>query len=180
MFYFTYHDTPLGTVLLTATDTALTGLYFKTQFNGLNTSAPQFRRQNDLSVFSKTKKWLDRYFARQNPDPDIIPLNPQGNTFRQRVWHLLRDIPYGELTTYGALAQKITEQTGCPMSAQAIGGAVGHNPISIIIPCHRVVSSNNNLTGYAGGIDIKISLLKTEGVDVSVLSLPHRHKKNNF
>lgn len=172
MFYITYHETPLGKVLLTSTGTALTGLYFKTQPTEFDAHTEKPVLHDNLPVFLQTKKWLDMYFKGQNPAPDVIPLEPRGNTFRQSVWYLLRQIPYGEVTTYGTLAKKIAIKIGRPMSARAVGGAVGHNPISVIIPCHRVIGAGNNLTGYTGGLEIKIKLLKTEGVDLSNMSLP--------
>ena len=110
-----------------------------------------------------TKRWLDIYFAGRQPD-FTPPLHLIGSDFRRRVWKRLLEIPYGQTTTYGALL-------GGGMSAQAVGGAVGHNPISIIVPCHRVIGANGSLTGYAGGIDKKIGLLTLEGVDVGRLTL---------
>ena len=108
------------------------------------------------------------------PLPSELPLRPNGGDFRQAVWKILCGIPYGEVTTYGAIAKKIAAQSGRPMSAQAVGGAVAHNPISIIIPCHRVVGANGSLTGYAGGIAAKIRLLEHEGVDVSRFFTPKK------
>lgn len=121
---------------------------------------------NNLDIFKQTQDWLDRYFGGEKPEISEIPLAPIGNDFRQRVWQLLCEIPYGTVRTYGDIAKIIaTERGKVKMSAQAIGGAVGHNPISIIIPCHRVVGANGKLTGYAGGIGTKIALLKHEGVE---------------
>ena len=121
------------------------------------------------------RDWLARYFAGEKPMPSELPLCPIGGEFRQRVWRLLCQIPYGETTTYGALARALAAQMGKPsMSSQAVGGAVGHNPISIIIPCHRVVGSGGSLTGYAGGIAAKLRLLEHEGVELSRLSVPKR------
>ena len=117
--------------------------------------------------------WLDRYFAGENPQISELPLAPSGSDFRQMVWKILCDIPSGQTTTYGEIAKKIAARTGrSTMSAQAVGGAVGHNPISIIIPCHRVVGTNGSLTGYAGGIDKKIALLELEGVDMTKYFVP--------
>ena len=132
--------------------------------------------QNDnLKVFQDTKIWFDKYFKNQRPEISQLPLAPIGNSFRQAVWKILCDIPYGEVTTYGEIAKKIAKQIGKEkMSAQAVGGAVGHNPISIIIPCHRVVGSNGSLTGYAGGISTKIKLLKHENVDMTKLFIPKK------
>ena len=118
---------------------------------------------------------LDRYFAGEKPEISELPLAPIGGEFRQAVWKILCEIPYGQVTTYGEIAKKIAAQRNRKtMSAQAVGGAVGHNPISIIIPCHRVVGSNGSLTGYAGGIDLKIKLLEHEGVDLSKFFVPKK------
>ena len=131
--------------------------------------------RDGLPVFDAARDWLARYFAGEKPMPSELPLCPIGGEFRQRVWSLLCQIPYGETTTYGALARALAAQMGRPsMSSQAVGGAVGHNPISIIIPCHRVVGSGGSLTGYAGGIAAKLRLLEHEGVELSRLSVPKR------
>jgi len=125
--------------------------------------------KSDLSAFDAAKQWLDRYFAGERPVASELPLAPIGSAFRQSVWDILCGIPYGETLTYGDIAKKI----GCK-SGQAVGGAVGHNPISIIIPCHRVVGANGSLTGYAGGVEMKIKLLELEGADMSGLFVPKK------
>ena len=128
---------------------------------------------DNLPVLQKAKAWLDRYFRGEKPKISELPLAPIGNDFRQAVWKILCEIPYGEVITYGGIAKKIAAQRGLSrMSAQAVGGAVGHNPISIIIPCHRVVGTNGSLTGYSGGLDLKIKLLDFEGVDLAPLFRP--------
>ena len=128
-----------------------------------------------LPVFGLAKKWLDAYFAGEKPAISELPLAPNGGEFRQAVWDILCEIPYGQCTTYGAIAQKMAARMGKKtMSSQAVGGAVGHNPISIIIPCHRVVGANGSLTGYAGGIDKKIKLLQHEGADMFGLFIPSK------
>jgi len=130
-------------------------------------------KNNDMPVFVAAKKWLDRYFAGRKPAISELPLAPIGNEFRQGVWSILCEIPYSKVITYGVIAKKMAVKMNKErMSSQAVGGAVGHNPISIIIPCHRVVGSNGSLTGYAGGIGIKIKLLELEGVDMSRLFVP--------
>lgn len=118
---------------------------------------------------------MEDYFAGKKPDLSRLSLAPIGGEFRQQVWRILTEIPYGELTTYGNIAKEVAKRMGKDrMSAQAVGGAVGHNPISIIIPCHRVIGSNKSLTGYAGGIEKKVDLLKHEGVDMTGLFIPKK------
>jgi methylated-DNA-[protein]-cysteine S-methyltransferase len=153
----------------------LIGLWIEGQKYHANTLTGQVTERDDIPVFDETKKWLGRYFAGEKPAVAELPLAPIGGEFRQGVWDILRAIPYGEVTTYGGIAKKIAEKTGkTSMSAQAVGGAVGHNPISIIIPCHRVVGTNGSLTGYGGGIGIKVKLLEFEGVDMSNLFVPRK------
>jgi methylated-DNA-[protein]-cysteine S-methyltransferase len=129
----------------------------------------------DLPAFAAARTWLDRYFAGEKPGIADLPLAPRGTAFQTAVWDLLREIPYGELTTYGALAQAVAARLGkARMSAQAVGVAVGRNPVSIIIPCHRVVGADGSLTGYGGGLPLKIRLLEHEGADMSRLYVPKR------
>ena len=166
MVYTTEYQSPLGKMLLAADETALTGLWFDGAKYYAQTLPPEHPMQ-ETPVLTQTKRWLDVYFSGQNPD-FMPPLHPVGSAFRQEVWALLRQIPYGQTTTYGALAALLAANHGGEhMSAQAIGGAVGHNPISILIPCHRVVGADGSLTGYAGGLDKKIELLQREGADRS-------------
>lgn len=129
-------------------------------------------KEKNLAVFDQTRRWLDLYFSGR--EPGFTPaLNPVGSAFRRAVWEILLKIPYGQTTTYGQIAREIAAARGlAKMSAQAVGGAVGHNEISIIIPCHRVIGAHGNLTGYAGGIDRKIKLLQLEGVDMQGLFTP--------
>ena len=151
--YCTSYDSPVGKLLLTCTDQALTGLY-------MNREIPE---EEDHPLFRQTKKWLDAYFRGAPPEPDI-PLDMEGTPFQQQVWQLLLNIPYGEIRTYGYLAREMVRLTGkAKMSAQAVGQAVGRNPISILIPCHRVVGARGEITGYAGGIEKKQWLLRHEG-----------------
>lgn len=165
MFYSTEITVPLGAVTLASDGDSLCGLWFQGQKYFAGTIPEEMRRKDDLEIFQKTKDWLERYFAGKRPEIRELPLHPIGSEFRQRVWKILCEIPYGEVTTYGEIARKIAEEQGLErMSAQAVGGAVGHNPISIIIPCHRVVGAGGNLTGYAGGIEKKRELLEHEGV----------------
>lgn len=173
MFYETIFFSPLGNLTLLARDDALVGLWLPGQKYFGGGLAGDWQRDDTRSVFTQTKDWLRRYFAGEQPSIDAIPLSPIGSPFRQQVWRALRKIPYGQVTTYGALAKQLAQEKGLSsMSAQAVGGAVGHNPISIIIPCHRVVGAGGSLTGYAGGIDKKVQLLTLEGVDVSRFHFP--------
>ena len=176
MYYLTKYDSSLiGPLTIASDGKSIVGLWLDGQKYHAATISGEVTTKDDLQVFTKTKKWLDRYFAGKNPSIDELPLAPCGNDFRQAVWDILVGIPYGEYTSYGEIARRIADGTGQKtMSAQAVGGAVGHNPISIIIPCHRVVGANGSLTGYAGGIDKKIILLEHEGVDLSRLSIPTR------
>ena len=160
--YKTTLPSPVGLLTLASDGTALTGLWLEGQKYFAATMGSHAEHRHDLAVFSQTAHWLDVYFSGEIP-PALPPLAPQGSAFRQAVWKLLLEIPRGETTTYGALT-KIMRQQGLSASAQAVGGAVGHNPISILIPCHRVLGANGSLTGYAGGIEVKRRLLHLEGV----------------
>lgn len=155
--YFTEYNSPIGTLLLTCREDGLTGLW-------MNRLPPEDGcRREDHPIFLEAKRWLDSYFRGENP-PVTVPLTPEGTPFRQQVWQLLAAIPYGESRSYGDLARQMAAILGKEnMSAQAIGQAVGSNPISIFIPCHRVVGARGQLTGYAGGIHNKIWLLRYEG-----------------
>ncbi len=162
MLYTSHYASPLGGMTLVSDGTALVGLYFDGQkyaAEGLDAT----RTQKNLPIFEEARRWLDVYFSGRKPD-FTPPTAPAGTAFQQSVWEILRTIPYGETTTYGAIARRIEQNTGCRMSAQAVGGAVGRNPISILIPCHRVVGTNGSLTGYAGGLDKKAYLLRIEEI----------------
>lgn len=175
MFYSAYYDSPVGRLFLAGNEKGLSGVWLENQKYFASGMKEDILPNPDYPLLAQTCSWLDEYFAGGNPSVSQLPLAPQGNEFRQIVWRILCDIPLGQICTYGDIAKSVAIQTGKKsMSAQAVGGAVGHNPISIIIPCHRVVGSGGNLTGYAGGLDIKIKLLQHEGVDISQL---HRPKK---
>ena len=166
MYYKTKYISPLGNITLASNGNSLVGLWLEGQKYFCSTVKEEMEEKEDLAVFADTKKWLDDYFADGQPEISGLSLEPKGGMFRQEVWKLLCEIPYGEVTTYGEIAGKIAKLQKKPhMSAQAVGQAVGHNPISIIIPCHRVVGSDGKLTGYAGGLEKKIWLLSHEGVD---------------
>lgn len=170
MIYTTHYLSPLGDLLLASRDNALIGLWIEGQKHYLGQLKDDLKDNDDLEIFHQTKDWLNRYFCGESPSPYELKLAPIGSDFRQRVWEILCEIPYGHTITYKDIAMMIAKERGIPkMSAQAVGGAVGHNPISIIIPCHRVVGSSGSLTGYAGGIDKKVKLLKHENVDMSQL-----------
>ena len=173
MYYKTSYESPVGLLTLASDGENLVGLWLAGQKYYGGSIGETMTDKDDLPVFAVAKSWLDRYFAGEKPDACELPLAPAGGEFRQAVWRILREVPYGECITYGAIAKEIAAQTNKPgMSAQAVGGAVGHNPISVIIPCHRVVGSSGSLTGYAGGIDKKIKLLRHEGADMSRLHVP--------
>ena len=165
MFFTQRYASPLGGMLLAADEQGLTGLWFEgAKYFAAN--LPEKREEKRTPILDEAARWLDLYFAGRQP-AFTPPLHLVGSAFRQRVWKRLLEIPYGQTVTYGALLGK-------EMSAQAVGGAVGHNPISIIVPCHRVVGVNGSLTGYAGGIDKKIRLLALEGADVGRLTIPRK------
>jgi methylated-DNA-[protein]-cysteine S-methyltransferase len=173
MQYVSTYQSPVGALTLASDGESLTGLWIEGQKYYGDTLPTAAEKRDDIPVFDETKNWLSRYFEGKKPAISELPLSPVGGEFRQSVWNILRSIPYGEVTTYGAIAEKVAAGSGkSTMSAQAVGGAVGHNPISIIIPCHRVVGSNGSLTGYAGGISTKIKLLELEGADMIALFVP--------
>lgn len=171
MTYIQHYASPLGGILLAANDIGLTGLWFDGQkYYADNLPAEHIERETP--ILTDAKRWLDVYFTGNEPDFKP-PLHPVGSAFRQKVWKLLLQIPYGQTVTYGELARQLAEKQGAEhMSAQAVGGAVGHNPISLIIPCHRVVGTHGSLTGYAGGIDKKIMLLELEQADMQGFFVP--------
>lgn len=153
---------PLGTVTLASDGDSLTGLWFEGQryYPG---ALEQESEEKDLPVFREVRAWLERYFSGKDPGP-LPPLRVAGTDFQKEVWAVLRAIPYGQTRTYGDIARELARRRGLPqMSARAVGGAVGRNPISILVPCHRVVGANGSLTGYAGGVERKVALLKLEG-----------------
>lgn len=173
MTYIQHYASPLGGILLAADELGLTGLWFDGQ-KYFAAALPDETIEQDAPVLAEARRWLDGYFSGRKPD-FTPPLHLVGSPFRQAVWRLLLDIPYGRTTTYGTLAQRLAAEAGLEhMSAQAVGGAVGRNKISIIIPCHRVVGSGGSLTGYAGGIDKKIRLLELEEADMSGLFIPKK------
>ena len=157
------YPSPLGSLLLAAENDALTGLWLPGQkyyAAGLPENAAE---DPSLPALRAAAEWLDAYFTGERPEISALPLAPGGSDFQKLIWGLLREIPYGETTTYGALAAKAESRLGRKTAARAVGAAVGRNPISILIPCHRVLGADRSLTGYAGGLDKKELLLRHEG-----------------
>ena len=173
MTFLQHYNSPLGGILLAADEIGLTGLWFDGQ-KYFARDLPAEHVEQNTPVLSEAKRWLDIYFTGREPD-FTPPLHPIGSVFRQAVWEILLQIPYGQTTTYGEIARQLAAKLGLPrMSAQAVGGAVGHNEVSIIIPCHRVVGTSGSLTGYAGGIDKKVKLLELEHTDMTELFVPEK------
>ena len=161
--YFTEYRTPIiGTLTLATDGDGITGCWFDNDRHFGYGMDGQMERRDDVGAFEQAREWLDRYFAGEAPDPRELPLMARATEFQLRVREAMLDIPYGQTTTYGAIAQRIEAETGRRQSARAVGGAVGHNPLCLIVPCHRVVGANGSLTGFGGGIDTKVTLLKHE------------------
>ena len=178
IMYTSTYDSIIGSLLLAADDIGLVGLWLNSDRFYANLLANCESVVKETPILEAVKRWLDVYFSGREPKIELS-IHLIGTPFRQEVWQLLLQIPYGQVATYGDLAKKMAKKRGVAyMSAQAIGGAVGHNEISIIIPCHRVIGANGNLTGYAGGIDKKLKLLELEGVDTKKLFLPKNYKAN--
>lgn len=173
MEYVSHYESPFGDITLASDGEALIGLWFDKQ-KYFADALDEKHEEKELQIFGQTKRWLDIYFSGKEPD-FTPPLRMKTTPFRRAVWEIMLTIPYGKTMTYGEIAKKIAEQKGIKqMSAQAVGGAVGHNSISLIIPCHRVVGANGSLTGYAGGIDKKIKLLTLEKADIEKLFVPKK------
>ena len=182
MQYISYYPSPLGSILLAADETGIMGLWFegaKYYAAGLFGAA----KEKNTPVLERAKEWLSIYFSGREPD-FLPPVHMSGTPFQLAVWEILKKIPYGKTVTYGEIAREVAGQKGIlsmsgqavgglsVIPAQAVGGAVAHNPISIIIPCHRVVGANGSLTGYAGGMERKVELLALEGVDIRRFKIP--------
>lgn len=178
MEYRRSYQAPGGALTLVSDGEHLTGLWFVRQ--NYQENVPERagntlkREEESLPVFRETERWLDIYFGGGKPD-FTPPLLLSGTPFRMAVWEILKTVPYGRTVTYGEIARRLAEERGLSkMSAQAVGGAVGHNPIGIIVPCHRVVGAEGNLTGFGGGMDWKIRLLSLEGVDITKYFIPRK------
>lgn len=165
MYYISKYNSPVGKITLASNGQELTGLWFDGQ-KYFAANLPEDCEEKELPIFEKTKEWLNEYFSGKAPDFTPGLSMHRISTFRKRVWEILLSVPFGKTTTYGQIAKAIEAETGKKVSAQAVGGAVGHNAISIIIPCHRVIGSDGSLTGYAGGLDKKIALLKLEHAEI--------------
>ena len=173
MFYIQHYDSSLGGILLAADEIGLTGLWFDGEKYFADNLLDE-HIERETPILKEAKRWLDIYFTGREPD-FMPPLHPIGSAFRQSVWEILLQIPYGQTVTYGEIARQLADKQGiAKMSAQAVGGAVGHNEISVIIPCHRVVGTSGSLTGYAGGVDKKAALLKLERADMSNFFIPKK------
>ena len=172
MTYIQHYRSPLGGILLAADDVGLVGLWFDGQKYFANALPAETVRET-TPILAEAARWLDLYWAGHVPD-FTPPLHPAGSAFRKAVWDILLTIPYGQTITYGDIAKQLAARQGSGVSAQAVGGAVGHNKVSLIIPCHRVVGANGSLTGYAGGMDKKIKLLELEHADMSKFFVPKK------
>ena len=173
MQYTSQYHSPLGDILIAADDIGLTGLWFVGQ-KYFALYLDKENQEQETQILKDTKIWLDIYFSGQEPNFKL-PLHFTGTDFQNEVWEILYSIPYGKTMTYKEIANILAKRKGLErMSAQAVGGAVGHNEISIIVPCHRVVGSQGSLTGYAGGIDKKVSLLKLEKVNMDRFYVPKK------
>lgn len=171
MIYTYHYSSPLGGITISSNGTELTGLWFDGQKYFGDTLPKEYREKN-LPIFDETARWLNLYFSGKAPD-FTPPLSMETTPFRRAVWEILLSIPYGKTMTYGEIAHLIAQQRGVQkMSVQAVGGAVGHNSISLIIPCHRVIGADGSLTGYAGGIERKIRLLTLEKTDMTGFFVP--------
>ncbi len=174
--YTRTYDSPIGRLTLTSDGEYLTGLWIRDMETGEEAGIVH-REEKNLPVFVKTIQWLACYF--NGEEPDFLPqIKAEGTEFQQSVWKILSEIPYGQVVTYGEIAKKIASERGkARMSAQAVGGAVGSNPVSILIPCHRVVGAKGNLTGYGGGLPIKERLLEMEGLDMNAFHMPDKQER---
>ena len=167
MYYYYIYNFPIEKLTVASNEENIVGLWLDGQKYYMDILKGKEYQEKETETIKLAKKWLDKYFGKEKPEISELPIELIGSDFRKQIWKILSEIPYGKVITYRDIAKQIAEQKGIKtMSAQAVGGAVGHNPISVIIPCHRVVGTNGSLTGYAGGIKNKIKLLELEGVDI--------------
>lgn len=161
-----YYNSNLGKIIIVADNRYIYGLYFDNQ-EYLPENLEKLEINNNSPIIKQVKLWLEEYFNGKKPNLENLPIKLIGSEFKMLVWSVLKTIPYGKTITYGEIAKTLARKTNKEkISARAVGNAVGHNPISIIIPCHRVIGANGKITGYAGGIDKKTALLKLEGINV--------------
>lgn len=165
VIYVRRFSSPLGTLTGASDGENILGLWIAGQ-KYFESTVKESPAEENLPVFDKMGEWLDRYFVGEQPGIGELPLAPEGSVFRRTVWNCLKEIPYGETAFYGEIADKVSRLLGRRTSPRAVGVAVGRNPISIIVPCHRVIGADGGLTGYAGGLDIKLRLLRHEGVQI--------------
>ncbi len=167
------YDSPLGPITIAADEDAIIGLWFEGQ-RYFESTLPEITEEKESPLIKDARRWLDIYFSGEEPD-FLPPLRYDVTPFRKRVCDIMLSIPYGKTMTYGEIAAEIAAEKGvAKMSAQAVGGAAGHNPITLMIPCHRVVGTNGSLTGYAGGIDRKVKLLTLEKTDMTKFFIPKK------
>lgn len=166
MNYKSFYNSKIGKLILLSDGEFLTGLYFTTAKALTKIDISKYCENNELDIFKNTKKWLDKYFNQEVTSLSEIPIKLNGTDFSLSVWNILKTIPFGCTMTYGDIAGIIAEYLGInKMSSQAVGHAVGNNPISIIIPCHRVLGKSGKITGYNAGLDKKIALLNHENIN---------------
>ena len=164
MYFYSNYDSLVGKLTIASNEDGIVGLWIDHQRYYMDVLQGHEYQEKETEVIRQAKNWLDRYFHNEKPEIGELPIEFIGSEFRIQIWKMLTEIPYGKVVTYGEIAKEIAKKRGVKtMSAQAVGGAVGHNPISIIVPCHRVVGANGNLTGYSGGLEIKAKLLAFEG-----------------
>ena len=170
MIYENIYKSPIGDIYITSDGKNITGAWLAGQKYFKRNLKEPTTLNSTCQIFKDTEEWFKSYFRGENPDLSNLSLEPSGSEFQKTVWNILRHIPYGETASYGQITKKVSDILNKPsMSAQAVGQAIAHNPILIIIPCHRVIGKNGNLTGYAGGQYLKLKLLKFEGVSLSKL-----------
>lgn len=173
MCYYYIYRSPVGELAIASNEENIIGLWLEGQRYYMDVLQGKDYQEKETAVIKLAEEWLDRYFKGEKPKIKELPIEFIGSDFRKQVWTILCEIPYGKVITYGDIAKELARQKKIEkMSAQAVGGAVGRNPISIIVPCHRVVGANGSLTGYSGGVKVKTKLLKLEEVDMSKLYIP--------
>ncbi len=175
MEYKCNYESPMGRIILSSNGKEITGLWFESSRFIKKLNELSSKPEENLPIFKVTKNWLERYFKGEEPNPKEIPMKMIGTRFSKQVWKILNTISYGKTITYGEIAKRIAKENHLKaMSAQAVGHAVGHNPISILVPCHRVVGCNGSLTGYGGGIYKKVALLQLEKVNMEKFFIPKK------